>query len=116
MGTAERRNAILKALCRRRYETISNLATEFDVSERTIRRDIEVLSFTEPIYTQAGRHGGVYVVDGYRMDRMYMSEEETEVLCKIRDTAETNSTGLLLPGEYEILERMIRTYTKPKNK
>jgi len=50
------------------------------------------------------------------MDRMYMSEEETDVLCKIRDTAETNCTGLLLPGEYEILERMILAYTKPKNK
>lgn len=116
MGTTERRSAILKALCRRRYETISNLATEFHVSERTIRRDIEVLSYTEPIYTQPGRNGGVYVVDGYRMDRMYMSEEETDVLCKIRDTAETNCTGLLLPGEYEILERMILAYTKPKNK
>lgn len=116
MGAAERRNAILKALCRRRYETISNLATEFDVSERTIRRDIEILSFTEPIYTQSGRNGGVYVVDGYRMDRMYMSEEEAGLLCKIRDTAATKSTGLLLPGEFEILERMIHTYTKPKNK
>jgi predicted DNA-binding transcriptional regulator YafY len=88
LGAAERRNAILKALCRRRYETISNLATEFDVSERTIRRDIEILSFTEPIYTQSGRNGGVYVVDGYRMDRMYMSEEEAGLLCKIRDTEE----------------------------
>lgn len=116
MGTTERRNAILKALCRRRYETISNLAIEFDVSERTIRRDIEVLSFTEPVYTQPGRHGGVYVVDGYRMDRMYMSEEETGVLCKIRDTVAAKSTGLLLPGEYEVLERVIRTYTKPKSK
>ena len=116
MGTTERRDAILRALCRRRYETISNLATEFHVSERTIRRDIEVLSFTEPIYTQPGRHGGVYVVDGYRMDRMYMSEEEAGLLCKIRDTAATKSTGLLLPGEFEILERMIHFYTKPKNK
>ena len=116
MGTTERRSAILKALCRRRYETISNLATEFHVSERTIRRDIEVLSYTEPIYTQPGRNGGVYVVEGYRMDRMYMSEEETGILCKIRDTAATGSTGLLLPGEYEILERMILSYTKPKNK
>lgn len=115
MGTAERRGAILKALCRRRYETINNLATEFGVSERTIRRDVEVLSYSEPIYTQPGRHGGIYVVDGYRMDRMYMSEEETGVLCKIRDNALAESVGLLLPGEYEILERMICAYTKPKN-
>lgn len=115
MGTAERRSAILKALCRRKYETISKLATEFEVSERTIRRDIDVLSSTEPIYTQPGRAGGVYVVDGYRMDRMYMSEAETGVLRKIRDAQQSQRAGFLLPGEYEILEQIILAYAKPKN-
>lgn len=114
MGTNERRNAILKALCRRRYETISNLATEFEVSERTIRRDIEVLSYTEPIYTQTGRHaGGVYVVDGYSADRMYMSEDEIALLCKIKDAVSDSDFHFLLPGEEKTLERMIQTYTKP---
>lgn len=115
MGTSERRSAILKALCRRRYETISNLATEFNVSERTIRRDIDVLSSTEPIYTQPGRAGGVYVVDGYRMDRMYMSEAEMGVLCKIRDAQHSQRASFLLPGEYEILEQIIQAYAKPLN-
>lgn len=116
MGTTERRNAILKALCRRRYETIGNLATEFEVSERTIRRDIEILSYTEPIYTQSGRHaGGVYVVDGYHMDRIYMSEDELAVLQKIKDEACKQHSGLLLPGEEKTLERVIRAYAKPKN-
>ena len=116
MGTTERRNAILKALCRRRYDTIGNLATEFEVSERTIRRDIEILSYTEPIYTQSGRHaGGVYVVEGYHMDRMYMLEEEIAILQKIKDAANRHNSGLLLPGEEKILERIISTYTKPKN-
>lgn len=115
MGTAERRTAILKTLCRRRYETISNLATAFGVSERTIRRDIDVLSCTEPIYTQPGRCGGVYVVDGYWMDLKYMSEEETNVLRKIRDISESQPIGFLLPGEHEILKRIIRAYAKPKN-
>lgn len=116
MGTTERRNAILKALCRRRYETIGNLATEFEVSERTIRRDIEVLSYTEPIYTQSGRHtGGVYVVDGYHMDRMYMSEDEIAVLQKLKAAATVRNPGFLLPGEEKMLESIIRSYAKPKN-
>ena len=115
METAEHRYESMKILCRRRYETISNLATEFDVSERTIRRDIDALSSTEPIYTQPGRAGGVYVVDGYRMDRMYMSEAETGVLRKIRDAQQSQRAGFLLPGEYEILEQIILAYAKPKN-
>ena len=116
MGTTERRTAILKTLCRRRYETISNLANEFEVSERTIRRDIEILSYTEPIYTQTGRYaGGVYVVDGYSMDRMYMSEDEIAILQKIRDKANRQNLGLLLPREEKILDHMIHSYSKPKN-
>lgn len=39
MGTAERRTEIMRVLCRRRHETISNLADEFGVSTRTILRD-----------------------------------------------------------------------------
>lgn len=77
MGTAERRYEIMKLLCRRRHETIRNLASEFGVSMRTIQRDIETLSRTEPIYTQFGKYGGgVYIVEGYSLDRMYMNEQE----------------------------------------
>lgn len=115
MGTAERRNAIIKILCRRRYETIHNLAREFDVSERTIRRDIEVLSYTEPIYTQPGRYyGGVYVVDGYTIDRMYMSEIDLSILHKLAKAAEANLPCQLSSTELLSLNQMIATYTKPK--
>lgn len=113
MGTAERRNAIMKALCRRRHDTIQNLASEFGVSERTVRRDIEVLSYTEPIYTQTGRHcGGVYVVDGYFVDRMYMTEAETEVLHKLYDTSHN---GTLTAHERSLLKHIITHYTKPSH-
>lgn len=114
MGTAERRSAILKTLCRRRHETISNLASEFGVSERTIRRDIEVLSYTEPIYTQTGRYyGGVYVVDGYSMDRMYVSGEESKVLHKLCDFAQQQGECVLSAHELSIFKTMIKNYTKP---
>lgn len=45
MGTAERRYEMMKILCRRRYETIRNLASEFGVSMRTVQRDIEALIY-----------------------------------------------------------------------
>lgn len=117
MGTAERRNAIMKVLCRRRHETIGNLASEFGVSERTIRRDIEALSYTEPIYTQTGRYaGGVYVVDGYSIDRMYMSKDELQVLHKLYECAKEAQVCSLTPSEVNILNHMIQIYTKPSHK
>lgn len=110
-GATERRSEIMKILCRRRSETVGNLAFEFGVSERTIRRDIEVLSLSEPIYTQSGRYGGgVYVEEGYSMYRMYMTETELRVLNKIDGLA---SAYGLDDGEMQVLHSIISAYTKP---
>ena len=113
MGTAERRTEIMRILCRRRHETISNLAEEFGVSTRTILRDIEVLSITEPIYTQCGRYGGgVYITDNYAMNRMYMSDKELAVLHKVASFAENKSVCNLDENESNLLKTIIAQYTK----
>ena len=116
MGTAERRYEIMKILCRRRYETIRNLASEFGVSMRTVQRDVEALSRTEPIYTQFGKYtGGVYVVEGYSMDRMYMKDSEIDLLQKLYIAADKNE-GLLTIHEKNLLRLIISQYSKPKSK
>lgn len=115
MGTAERRHEIMKMLCRRRHETIHHLASEFGVSMRTIQRDIDILSRTEPIFTQPGKHGGVYIVDGYSMDRMYMTDAELDVLQKLYIAADGNA-ALLTDGERKLLGSLISQYSKPKIK
>ena len=53
------------------HETNVSLNNELNiVSEKTIRRDIEALSLSAPIYTQAGRYGGgVYMMDGYSVNK-----------------------------------------------
>lgn len=114
MGTAERRNEIIKVLCRRRHETINNLAVEFAVSERTIRRDIDVLSISYPIYTQTGKYnGGVYIMDGFILERMYMSDIELEVLKKLCIFAD-NNPSVLNQNEKNTLCSIISTYSKKK--
>ena len=115
MGTAERRTEIMRVLCRRRHETISNLADEFGVSTRTILRDIEVLSVAEPIYTQCGRYGGVYVIDNYSMSRMYMTDKELSVLHKLSKFADEKAVCELSMEENTLLKSIISQYTKQKN-
>lgn len=116
MGSAERRYEIMKALCRRRYETMCNLASEFGVSIRTIQRDVEALSINQPIYTKFGKYGGgVYVVDGYYMDRMYMTDADIALLQKLYIAADKN-TSLLSHDEKEQLRLLISSYSKPKKK
>ena len=117
MGTAERRAEIMRILCRRRHETISKLAEEFGVSTRTIQRDIEILSMTEPIYTQCGRYdGGIYVAENFVMNRMYMTEPELSVLHKLAFFAENEAVCDLNNTELSTLKRIISLYTKPINK
>src|SRR5262252_5778921 len=49
--------------------TAGQLATELEVSERTILRDIEALSAAGiPVYAVRGSHGGFQLLDGFRSD------------------------------------------------
>lgn len=84
MSTAERRNDIYALLKKRRMTTISALVSEFGVSERTIRRDVEELSLTYPIETVRGRYGGgVKLADWYQPHRTRLSPEQMELLRKL---------------------------------
>jgi DeoR/GlpR family transcriptional regulator of sugar metabolism len=84
MNPLERRSAILDAICVRRQDTITNLANEFGVTERTIRSDIEELSCSYPIKTVRGRYGGgVKIADWYRSYRRTLTSEQAELLMKL---------------------------------
>ena len=69
--------------------TARELARRFEVSERTIRRDIDALSAAGvPVYARPGRTGGVALLEGYRLDTALLSEaEQTEVLAGLRGIA-----------------------------
>ena len=77
MDAVERRQQILELLCRRRKDTMQNLASELGVSERTITR-------TYPLETICGRYGGgVQVADWYHLDRQRMSPKQTALLRRL---------------------------------
>ncbi|RXM70708.1 HTH domain-containing protein [Clostridium tetani] len=84
MGPNERRNEIMEVLCLRRQDTMQNLATEFGVSIRTIRNDINYLSLSYPLETVRGRYGGgVRVMDGFYMNHKYLKPEQQELLKRL---------------------------------
>ena len=97
-GVTERRIALLRVLSNRRHDTVGNLASEFGVSERTIRRDLEIMSLCEPIRTATGRYGGgVYVVDSYRSRKSYLDQGQRAALIKVlehRSLTETDEGAL----------------------
>lgn len=89
--------AIYQALCARRQDTVDNLAQEFDVSEKTIRRDIELLMCSYPIATVRGRYGGgVKMEDWYRPHKNILSQEQKTVLIHLLDKADEPQRRVLL--------------------
>lgn len=62
--------------------TSKEFADYFEVSVRTIYRDIEVLcSLGIPLYMVKGRGGGIKILDNYKFDKaMFTDEEQKEIL------------------------------------
>ena len=57
--------------------TAGELAQRFEVSVRTIYRDIEALSMAGiPVYTKKGKNGGISLTEQFVLDKMLVSKEE----------------------------------------
>lgn len=93
--TFSRRQAILDVLSSRRFETMANLAYEFNVSVRTIQRDIDILSISAPIYTVRGNGGGVQYMEGQYSTSRYLSRAERDLLEKMLEIASLDDHATL---------------------
>lgn len=77
----ERLLAILSLLSERDRVRTKELAEKFEVSRRTIYRDLESLSQAGfPIVSYAGRNGGLSLMKNYKMDRRILSKADTKNL------------------------------------
>lgn len=75
----ERLLQMIFLLLRKEKLTTQELADYFDVSKRTILRDIDTLSMANiPIFTLKGRKGGVGIMEQYTLNKTIFSPEEQE--------------------------------------
>lgn len=102
----ERRQEILSLLNLRRHETLDNLAFEFGVSKRTIRYDIEALSFRYPIYTTQGNGGGIHMIDGATVGGKYLNDGQAELLQRLVET--------LNADDQATMQSILKTFAVPK--
>ena len=72
---------ILSVLLQEEKTTAPELAERFEVSRRTINRDIEALCKAGiPIQTAQGIGGGISIMEGYRMDRTILTSKDMQVI------------------------------------
>lgn len=75
--------------------TAPELAEKFEVSVRTIYRDIDALSGAGiPVYAEAGRNGGIHLMNDFVLDKAVLSEEEKqEILTALQSVYSMNHIG-----------------------
>lgn len=91
---------IITTLQQKGKVTAPYLAEKFEVSKRTISRDIEALCLAGiPIVTEQGAGGGISIMEGFSIDTTVFTEEELRsvfVGLKSLDSVSKNSKSALL--------------------
>lgn len=77
---------IVYILLEKNIVTAKELAERFEVSQRTIYRDIETLSSAGiPVYMSKGKGGGISILSNFILNKAILTEEEkSEILSSIR--------------------------------
>lgn len=86
---------ILSILLQQEKVTAPYLAEKFEVSRRTINRDIEdICKAGIPIVTTQGPNGGISIMDGYRIDRTVLTSSEMQsILTGLRSLDSVSGTN-----------------------
>lgn len=77
----DRQIGILSILLQRDRITAAELAEKFEVSRRTVIRDIEDINKAGiPIVTSQGQGGGISIMEGFKIDRTVLSSSEMKAI------------------------------------
>lgn len=103
---------IIYILMQKKKVTAKELADKFEVSTRTIYRDIEILSGANiPIYASKGKDGGIGLLDEYVLNKSILSEEEqNQILFALQGMKKVSGKD-----EKDILEKLSTLFNKEIN-
>lgn len=112
---------ILSILLQKDSVTAPELAAHFEVSRRTISRDVEALSLAGiPVYTSQGVHGGISLMTDYKIDRTLLSRSEMQAILtglrsldsvsgsnrygQLMEKLQADSSDILVSGESVLID------------
>lgn len=96
-------------LVNKKSVTAKELAEHFEVSIRTIYRDIDTLTSANiPIYTTQGKGGDITLLDNYVLDKSVLTEEEQNNILFALQTL----TATKYMDEFEVLTKLSTLFNK----
>ena len=105
-SATERRQLILEYISDHRHVQIQDIMNEFEISDSTARRDIQLLSCSHPILTVQGNGGGVRAMDGWYLSRRYLHDDQEALLRSLLPG--------LQPDEQQVMQRILSAFAKPR--
>lgn len=102
---------IVYILLNKKTTTAKELAERFEVSVRTIYRDIDMLSSAGiPVYASQGKGGGISLLDDYVLNKSVLSEhEQNEILFALQSLTVTQN-----PETDKVLSKLSSLFNKSK--
>ncbi len=102
---------IVYILLNKKMTTAKELAERFEVSVRTIYRDIDILSSAGiPVYASQGKGGGISLLDDYVLNKSMLSEDEqNEILFALQSLTVTQN-----PETEKVLSKLSSLFNKSK--
>ncbi len=84
---------IIYLLINKKKMSAQELAEHFEVSKRTILRDIDVLTAAGiPVYTTQGKGGGISIMDSFLLNKAVLSEDDkNQILFALQGLSATNT-------------------------
>jgi len=106
MGKIERLISIVMILLQKDIVSATAFSNLFNVSKRTILRDMEMLSLANiPIYSIHGVNGGYGIMDEYKLDKRLLSSNDIENIL----TALNGLEQILISEEVEVTVRKMES-------
>lgn len=102
---------IVYLLLERKSVTAKELAERFEVSPRTIYRDIDTLSGAGiPVYASRGTGGGIRLMDDFVLNKSYLSEQEqNDILASLQGLS-----AIRVPDVEPVLSKLAALFGKDR--
>ncbi|MFM1651019.1 helix-turn-helix transcriptional regulator [Brevibacillus sp. B_LB10_24] len=100
--------AIVLLLLSKRKMQAKELAEIFEVSVRTIYRDIETISLAGiPVITTQGTNGGIAIMDGYRLEKNWLSDDELASVATALKSVSTTIQDEHVSAAFQKIARLV---------
>ena len=108
MTAYERREKMRLLLAKERSTSATFLMNHFGVSRRTVYNDLLFLNDVMPLVTHRGKGGGITLDLEYHAPKVYLSEDEENLLLRLLDS--------LCEKEKKMLINIINKFSMPSKK